>query len=52
MAWMFLAMDSPAATFIGRATTAGHSNQTTLAAFGLFVALALVLPLRLRPARV
>ncbi len=50
MAWMFLAMDSPAATFIGRATTAGHSNETALAGLGALVALLLVVPVPLRPA--
>jgi hypothetical protein len=51
MAWMFLAMDSPAATYIGRATTAGHSAQSGWVAAGAFAALLLVVPIPFRAAR-
>jgi hypothetical protein len=51
MSWMFLAMDSNATTYIGHATTVGHTSDSLLAAVAAMATLLVVLPVPLRPTR-
>jgi hypothetical protein len=51
MAYMFLAMDSPATAWIARATRTGHEVDSLTAAVAAFIILLVVAPLPLLPPR-